>query len=364
MTTATDTTNPEVAVYLEEVAARLGGLAEAERTDLLDDLAQHLAEVMAEPGPPLRERVGPPDAYAAELLASAGVADAPARALRRTGALRARAAGAARRFQASWAGRELAAVRPVLRPVWHVARAYLAVSLLAAFTLGGDYPGFPVPRLLGSPVVGFVATVAAVLLSARLTQVELGPRARWALRAAGVVLVVYAFVLVDHIGERRVQYVSGEQGFVRADPCLRDGAGRPITNLYAYDAEGRLLDPVLLYDQAGRPIDNLCPDVDSRGRRLITEYQRDANGAPVINAFPRSQSVVAGDDLHSGPWVTPPPLGGPAATVTTSTVPPPAVVVPRLAAPATSATTSTTASTTSTTSPTSTTSTTEPPAAG
>ena len=358
MTTATDTSS-EVAEYVEEVAARLGGLPEGDRAELLDDLAQHLAEVMAEPGPPLRERLGPPAAYAAELLASAGVAAAPAARRRGPGALRARLTGAAGRLRASRAGRELVALRPLLRPVWLVARAYLAVSLLAALTTGGGYPGFPVPLLLGSPVVGFVAVVVAMVLSARLAQVELGPLARWGVRVGTGILAVYALVLVDHLSDRRVEYVSADQGFARPDGCLRDGDGRPVTNLYAYDADGRLLDPVLLYDQAGRPIDNLCPEVDSRGRPLVTEYRRDANGAPVINAFPRSQSVVVPGD---GAWYPGPdgprmPAGRGPAPTSTSTVPPPAVVVPRLAEPG--AVSSTTSSPTA--APT-TTSTTAPPA--
>ena len=61
--------------------------------------------------------------------------------------------------------------------------------------------------------------------------------------------------------------------------------------------------------------------MDSRGRRLTTEYGRDTNGAPVINAFPRRQT--AGAEPGRAPF-----LGQPEVTVP---VKPPAVVVPRLA---------------------------------
>ena len=57
--------------YLKEVAPHLAALPPDERADLLEDLALHLQEVAAEPGPPLEERLGPPAAYAAELLATA-----------------------------------------------------------------------------------------------------------------------------------------------------------------------------------------------------------------------------------------------------------------------------------------------------
>lgn len=73
----------------------------------------------------------------------------------------------------------------------------------------------------------------------------------------------------------------------------------------------------LLEDLAQHLRENLCPEVDDQGRRLTTEYRQDANGAPVINAFPRRQSVT----------VRPEP-GQPPATVP---VRPPAVVVPKLA---------------------------------
>ena len=108
--------------------------------------------------------------------------------------------------------------------------------------------------------------------------------------------------------------------------CLTTATGNVITNLYAYDPEGRLLDPVLLYDQNGHPIDNLCPEQDERGRRLTTEYRQDVNGAPVINAFPRRQTASLQPDEFDAdrPRSSVPPE----ATVP---VKPPAVVVPRLA---------------------------------
>ncbi len=50
--------------YLKELTPYLAALPPDERADLLDDLAQHLREVAAEPGPPLAERLGSPRSYA------------------------------------------------------------------------------------------------------------------------------------------------------------------------------------------------------------------------------------------------------------------------------------------------------------
>jgi hypothetical protein len=145
--------------------------------------------------------------------------------------------------------------------------------------------------------------------------------------AANVVLGIYALSLVSRAGTPSVSYVQTNGGLQNTDSqgCLTSASGEHITNLYAYGADGRLLDPVLLYDQSGHPIDNLCPDYDAQGRRLVTQYSQDVNGAPVINAFPRRQSIMTPIDPSS-------PAFGP-TTQTEPNVPvkPPAVVIPRLA---------------------------------
>ncbi len=334
MSTATgQTATLDAERYLNEVAPHLAALPPEERADLLDDLAQHLREIAAEPGPPLSERLGPPQAYAAELLASAGVA-AEGRQRR---PLLATAAIVVERARASWAGQEMTRLGPVLRPAWWVARAYLAVSLLSALERDGSYPGFPLPRLLGSPALGLLAVLVAIPLSVRLGQRRLPRLGRVAVAGAGAVLAVYAVALLGRADSPRVTYVEsfGAPFSPANQGCLSTASGQRITNLYAYDQEGRLLDPVLLYDQDGQPIDNLCPEYDERGRRLSTEYRQDVNGAPVFNAFPRRQTAFA----PQGPAFSAP--GSPAQPDPAVAVRPPAVVVPRLA-PTTAATTTTT----------------------
>ena len=326
MTTATSDATLDAERYLKEVAPHLGGLPAEERADLLDDLAQHLREIAAEPGPPLAERLGSPEAYAAELLASAGVV-----ADRRPGApLVERATALVQRLRTSWVGEEAVRLAPVLRPAWWVARGYLAVSLLAAVQRNGS-SAFPLPELGGSPVLGTIAVLAAIALSVRLGERTMARSGRLLVAGGNALLAIYAVSLFGE-GAQTVRYVDsygGPPAYVNQG-CLSSGSGESITNLYAYDTEGRLLDPVLLYDQDGRPIDNLCPETDSQGRQLSTQYRQDVNGAPVINAFPRRQSAA----VEPGPAIP----GRPAVTVP---VRPPAVVVPRLT-PTTAVTTTTT----------------------
>lgn len=321
-----DTAALDAERYLKDVAPHLAALPAEERADLLEDLAQHLREIAAEPGPPLSERLGPPEAYAAELLASAGVVTGARPGL----PLLARATALADRARGSWVGEEAVRLAPVLRPAWWVVRAYLAVSLLAA--MHGDGSAFPLPELARSTVLGLLAVLAAVPLSVRLAQRALPRRGRLLVLGANAVLAFYALSLLDNSGLSEIRYVDSSRPPTAANRgCLATASGDAITNLYAYDSDGRLLDPVLLYDQDGQPIDNLCPEVDSRGRRLSTAYRQDVNGAPVINAFPRRQTAEAVAGRPQFPTQ-------PEATVP---VVPPAVVVPRLA-PSTTVTTTTT----------------------
>jgi len=313
-TTEFDTASVDAERYLKDVAPHLAALPAEERADLLEDLAQHLREIAAEEGPPLVERLGPPEAYAAELLSSAGVATGQ----RPSVPLLNRLTTIVESGRRSWVGQELVRLSPVLRPAWWVVRAYLAVSLLAAAQgVGAD--AFPLPKLFGNGFIGLVAILLAIPLSVRLGQRSPGGSGRLLLIGANLVLAFYGLSLLDDAGA--VHYIDAS-GPVSYDErgCLAAASGQPITNLYAYDSDGRLLDPVLLFDQDGQPVDNLCPEVDVRGRRLVTEYRQDVNGAPVINAFPRRQTVAP----QSGRLPFP---GQPEGTVP---VKPPAVVVPRL----------------------------------
>lgn len=311
----------EAEEYLDAVAAHLGHLAPDDRADLLEDLAQHLHEVVAEGGPPLVERLGPAERFAAELLASAGLGNrpSPSRGLRgRLVRLRSAAEGTAK--SRVWS--ETVDVARTLRPAWWAARAYLAVSLVSELLPAGG-GGFPLPRLAGSAVLGAGAILAAVWASVRLARSESRLRAlhRRGLLAAHVVLVGYAVVLLGNVGPEGPEPVFWTVDSGPTDTCLRDGSGSRITNLYPYDTEGNLLSEVLIFDDVGRPIDNLCPEHDRSGRPLRTAYARDLNGADVYHVFPRAQTVEGWGQPRAQGFT--PPAG--------TAVRPPAVVIPRLA---------------------------------
>jgi hypothetical protein len=326
-TTATAPANPaadEAARFLAGVAAHLDALAPEERDELLDDLQQHLLEVAAEEGPSLAERLGPPAAYAAELLASVG-ARADAAGSRRV-PLREHARRVASAAQEAPAVATAVAYAKSLRPAWWLARGVIVGWWLIIVLLNEDVSRWIVfPQVRGHRLPGIVAVGAATLVSVLigLRTDKLGRNWRRAVIAGNVAVAVIAVFLSTTDEAYPVPPVQGYYGGPPPSMCLTNRNGQAIENLYPYDADGRPLDRVLLFDQTGQPVDNLCPAAtDAYGRPLKTEYARDANGAPVINVFPRRQSAAD-----------------------TALVPPPAIVVPRLA----TTTTTTSAPTTTTT---------------
>ena len=65
------TAQDEITEYVERVRAALADLPEATRDELLEDLPEHLAEIRAEDTVTLTDRLGTPEAYAAELRTTA-----------------------------------------------------------------------------------------------------------------------------------------------------------------------------------------------------------------------------------------------------------------------------------------------------
>ncbi|HWH34803.1 MAG TPA: hypothetical protein VNT56_05715 [Acidimicrobiales bacterium] len=340
----TTTVAGEAARYLDAVRTQLGDLAADERQEVLEDLAVHLEEVAADADGPLEQILGRPEDFVAELRASAGMAgpgpDRPgggvAAARDRLGTWRQAAAG-------SRAGRWIDALLPELAPGWWVLRGYLAV--LALSVLGGEhhFPHFPVPTLLGSSVFGLAAVAAAAVAS-----VQLGRRHRqvgrpWTITAGEVLLVLGTMIALGQLrGAVGPQYVFADPAPIHSG-SLTYPDGSPITNLFPYGSDGRLLDGVLLYDQDGRPVSLAGGEpVNPYDDRLQTDYRLDANGAEVPNLYPLDQQLreyrygPQGESVVTEP-VRPPAISPPRLAPTTTTASP--ATTSTSAAPATTATT-------------------------
>jgi hypothetical protein len=294
----------EVDRYVAEVAAHLGALPEADRAELLDDLREHLAEVAAEADGSLVSRLGSPADYAAELLASAGLAPGQERA-----GLVEQARATWRMVEASTPYRSVADFLPELRPAWWVLRAIALVFTVQVFLVNDDERTWPWPD--GGPVNRglvliplWLAVVASIAVGRRSVA---GHRSRlvWLGNLLVVPAALFAITAMRdaHPGYRSPSVYEVRSGFNAPD-------GTSVTNIYPYDADGQLLHGVLLYDQDGRPID-LRDQAESQG--LQSQVAPDVNGAPIGNAYPYDQRAQSYGDQGTA----------------TPTGQPPAVVVPR-----------------------------------
>jgi hypothetical protein len=300
----------QVARYATAVRAAFADLPGPERELLLEDLEDHLAEVTAEAGGPLSERLGRPEAYAAELRASAGLPASGARRRRGAGSWL-RETWGARQGRRLWqaasthpAGRVVIEFLPELRPAWWVLRGYLAVQAAsAALSLLGDNLGglsFPVPQLLGSRVLGLLAVVAAVTGSVALGR--RGTTRRGLVTLGNVGLSVFAVAMLLELGASEAAGDQYSPEFVTTFAGPVDGLradGREISNIFPFDADGRPLADVYLIDQDGRPV--VATHYDQKflePRQLL-----DRNGDQVANRYPQVQHELdpTTGQRHPGP---------------------------------------------------------------
>ncbi len=287
------TTTPEAEAYLAAVRAELGHLSEEERGDLLEDLAQHLAEVAVDDAGEepvgLVARLGEPAEYAAELRAAAGLpappdAVATAAASPATPDLLSQATRVVKSaWQHPWA-REVRAFIRQLAPAWWLLRGYLVVGLLAWRTTDG-VPDFPVPAVAGSQALGAAAVVVAMAASVALGRRALPPAGRAFVLALDVAVVIGALSLLSTVDGRLTQT---QQVFI-AEPgneyALATPYG-PVTNILPYTRDGRPLDDVLLFDQDGRPLRAELQQWWVDGCARIVEFPRAADGVPVEFTYP------------------------------------------------------------------------------
>jgi hypothetical protein len=321
-----DTIGGEVTRYATAVRAAFADLPGPDRELLLEDLEDHLQEVAAEAGGPLSERLGRPEAYAAELRASAGL-PAPGAGPRPTGRRWARArlreSRVARRAAGLWgaalahpAGRAVVGFLPELRPAWWVLRGYLAVQAMAvaaSVLFAGVGLSFPVPALFDSRVLGLLAVVAAVAGSVALGRRGAATRrARWLVVAGNAVLAVFALMMTAELGNSEAyddfRYADGYVATYSEPVSGLRADGREINNLFPFDADGKPLRDVYLIDQDGHPV--VATHFDNE--YLEPQQLVDRDGNEVANRYPQVQHHVDPATGQRSPGPTPelqPPPG-------------------------------------------------------
>jgi hypothetical protein len=322
----------EIDDYVEKVRAALIGLPDSTRDELVEDLPEHLAEVLAEGQGTLVERLGTPEAYASELRATAGFvggfpdppppAWVPLQDFRETAV--------------KWLNIADVRIGPVigyerardflvlLRPAWWVLRGYLAAMAIAYLLDSGD-PGL-LPRIGGSDLVALIllagCVTGSILIGKRQPALTRWPL--YAVRAATVFLIIFAF-----------------GGFLSADSQARYGDSyndvssydnNPYSNVrdvFVYDQQGKLVPGARLFDQEGSPIvlgDGYCndPETGESWRTRSMGYPHCPELAP-FGPTPSAQPTPTRTTL---PGVGSEGIGGsavpasPATTVPTPTVTP------------------------------------------
>jgi hypothetical protein len=335
-TAAHDTIAPEVRDFLAAVRSRLADLDPDEQSDITEGLEADLSDLVAERG---GEALGDPVAYARELRTAAGLAPEMGRSRRQVDIASSvhsfldDAHGLFDRSVAAIPG-DAAGVLSALQPAWWVLRAWLAVEV-AAYFLGS----WSLQVIPGANAPGVVALAVAVVLSVQLGRGRLWPGAQWRAAAGLRVLLLglnaFALLMVpvvqgalghshNDVWERG--YESGSQQGLRAmrESVARAGLtekGRPVGNIYPYDAKGRPLVGVQLFDQDGQPLEVRtqsqqvdAPDNGDLARSRV--YYPWTNGTTqLLNVFPipsrvqeqKSPSATAFSE-SAPPAITPFPM--------------------------------------------------------
>jgi hypothetical protein len=306
----------DVERYLAQVREALADLQPAERDDLLEDLQGHLEELRAEdPAVDLVARLGDAFAYAEELRLSAGL---PARdpqsgmtlaeRLDRTRTALVHVVG-------SWPGGTAALESLVqLRPAWWVLRVYGVVAVVGKLWHGSSgWSRSLLPTIHGNRTLGGLALIGLVIASVRVGRSPLmstGPR-RVLLGVANVVLV---FATVGYLAGTSLSRTET----ITVNPCcgsLVGPDGTPLSNIYAYDENGKAIPRVQLFDQDGRPLDITINDspigdgaVSGQLHNVFPQRQvldTVANPDGTVQEVPRPAPVIAAPHLSPSPTAVP-----------------------------------------------------------
>jgi hypothetical protein len=297
--TPTTAVPPEVSEYLAAVRAALDDLPTTERDDLLAEVEPSLLDAASETGGNVSARLGPPEDFAAELRAAAGLQLPPRQAEEGPRLLL-----AARRLARDPRVRELRR----LAPIWWVARGYLVVAAIALVVgAGWSLRYFLVPHL-GTAWLGVLAIAAAAALS-----IWIGlrtPRATRLVVLGNLALLGLAIPVFSHFQHRQLPVRVVALTLYQPTRGLTYN-GSPVGNIYPFSRQGRLLHDVLLYTGAGTPLDAPGAAIDPQRRVLRT-----TSGKQIFNAYPiRYFDPGTGEVAHPGaapqvriPRIATPPL--------------------------------------------------------
>jgi len=308
-------TRPEVRDFVRAVRARLVDLTDEEREELVGGLDADMGDLVAERGV---DALPDPAAYATELRSAAGFT--PETAAPR-GQLRDRTMVWLDRGGATWGrwtetGDHLGvpAFLHTLRPAWWVLRALCATALVAEL-FGSQGP--------------FGLTFGLLLLAAAFTtvSVQIGRGAWWpgtmlarslTLRVLLIALNIFAVLMLPVMFNR---FLAQQETYYGVDEPTYPGTGlamngRPVENVYAYDAAGRPLVGVQLVDQEGRRLSISPTQYDELGTlsKALTPWMNGRTKLysvfpmPAQAADPDTGEAVGEPRMQTPPFASLPPV--------------------------------------------------------
>lgn len=259
------TLSPEAIAYLDAVRDRLKRLPTDEADELLVDLEQHLAELMAEDPGPLADRLGSPQEYAAELAASAGWPDHDGRRILSVTNV---VSGWKQRLASSplsmWWSRHWSHYRPG----WWVVRAVIVLPVWGA-----------VQWAMPSRSIWLFAVLMAA------ASVEVGRRAMratgWLVADRLATIIGLWAILVGFANGVNVMSQSVVYTYYDYNPNGLVGPNGVVENIYAYDREGQPVE-VFLYDQNGSPL---------AANWNLYDYEVAGDTQPIDNFYPTERSI-------------------------------------------------------------------------
>lgn len=235
----------EVEAFVTAVRSRLFDLTEEEREELIGGLDADMSDLVADQGV---RALPDPASYAAELRSAAGFSAEPSSAPGRSRVRRDGVTAWLDRGSSTWdrwvdTGEHLGLPELLhsVRPVWWVLRALCATALVTEIWASQG-------------IFGLTPHRAVVALAAIVVSVQIGRGVWWPgtrlrqsllLRMVIIVLNVFAVLLLPVMFNRFLvshdPYVVSETAFSAETEGLLF-AGRPVGNIYAYDARGNPLD--------------------------------------------------------------------------------------------------------------------------